>query len=65
MIEEIEVLMRHWSAQIGRNGVGCSSISSSLAGLIEWQARRAASLVRVCCSVEPPSIIVRARFRHA
>ncbi|MFG9305795.1 hypothetical protein ACEP1V_34460 [Pseudomonas aeruginosa] len=37
MIEEIEVLLRHWRAQIGRNGVGCSSISSSLAGLIEWQ----------------------------
>ncbi|WAB92495.1 hypothetical protein OSS47_00505 [Pseudomonas citronellolis] len=38
MIEEIEVLMRHWGEQIGRGGVGAGgSISSTLAGFIEWQ----------------------------
>jgi hypothetical protein len=38
MIEGIEVLMRHWADQIGRNSVahGCSSAASPLAGLIEW-----------------------------
>lgn len=39
MIEGIEVLMRHWADQIGRNSVahGCSSAASPLAGLIEWR----------------------------
>ncbi|WP_160286530.1 hypothetical protein [Pseudomonas knackmussii] len=38
MIEEIEVLLRHWGEQIGRAGVlSGSSISSTLAGFIEWQ----------------------------
>ncbi len=38
MIEGIEVLMRHWADQIGRNieVYGCSSTASPLAGLMEW-----------------------------
>ncbi|WP_275629060.1 hypothetical protein [Pseudomonas sp. 273] len=38
MIEEVEVLMRHWGEQIGRCGTGAGgSLSSTLAGFIEWQ----------------------------
>ncbi|WP_425328314.1 hypothetical protein [Pseudomonas nitroreducens] len=37
MIEGIEVLMRHWGAQIGRHSAVGSGTSSALAGLIEWK----------------------------
>jgi len=38
MIEEIEVLMRHWGEQIGRCCcMPAGSISSTLAGFIEWR----------------------------
>lgn len=37
MIEGIEVLMRHWGAQIGRHSTVGSGTSSALAGLIEWK----------------------------
>ncbi len=37
MIEGIEVLMRHWGAQIGRHSAVGSGTSSALAGVIEWK----------------------------